>query len=48
MNGDFEIEATQSKRDGKTSSHNAFSVLIGGEEKKSVPLHVNEPIKAGG
>lgn len=26
----------------------AFSVLIGGEEKKSVPLHVNEPVKAGG
>ena len=26
----------------------AFSVLIGGEEKKSVSLHVNEPLKAGG
>jgi len=25
----------------------AFSVLIGGEEKKSVPLRVNEPAKGG-
>lgn len=25
----------------------AFSVLVGGEEKKSVSLHINEPIKGG-
>ncbi len=25
----------------------AFSILVGGEEKRNIPLHVNEPIKGG-